>query len=112
MNVDANQLVVTHNEAAERFETQIGELLGLVEYKRRGKHIILTHTEVPKALEGQGIAARLSQVALDYARAQHLVVIPLCPFTAAYVRRHREYQDIVHPSYRTPRSSRTAGKAE
>jgi uncharacterized protein len=95
--------VVEHNEAAARYETRIGEAMAVLEYKRRGKIIIFTHTGVPKPLEAQGIAGRLAQVALDDARAQHLTVIPLCPFVAAYVRRHKEHQDILHPSYRQPR---------
>src|SRR5262249_27275859 len=98
-----NELAVTHNEAAGRFEAQVGAELALIEYRRRGKFIIFTHTEVPKALEGRGIAGRLAQVALDYARAQHLTVIPLCPYVSAYLRQHSEYQDIVHPSYRNTR---------
>lgn len=100
MDIDANELVVEHNQAAARFETRIGDALAVLEYKRRGKFIIFPHTGVPKELEGHGIAGRLSQVALDYARAEHLTVIPLCPFVAAYMREHPEYSELVHPNYR------------
>ena len=103
IDIDPKELAVEHNQAARRYEARIGEALAVLEYKRRGKTIVFTHTGVPKPLEGQGIAGRLTQVALDEARAQHLTVIPLCPFVAAYVRRHKEYQDIVHPPYRRPR---------
>lgn len=33
-------------------------------------------------------------------RAKVLTVVPLCPFTADYIRRHEEYLDLVHPDYR------------
>lgn len=100
MNIDANELAVEHNQAAARFETRISDALAVLEYKRRGKFIIFPHTEVPKELEGHGIAGRLSQAALDYAQAERLVVIPLCPFVAAYMREHPEYAKLVHPNHR------------
>jgi predicted GNAT family acetyltransferase len=33
--------------------------------------------------------------ALDYARAQNLKVLPICPFTKGFIGRHREYQDLL-----------------
>jgi predicted GNAT family acetyltransferase len=54
-------------------------------------------TEVPEALEGQGIGSALARGALDDVRAQGLQVIPLCPFVAAFIRRHPEYLDLVSP---------------
>jgi predicted GNAT family acetyltransferase len=104
MKIEANDVVVEHNEAQSRFEVKLGDALAVTEYQRRGQNILFTHVEVPPALEGHGIAARMARVALDYARAQSLVVVPLCPYIAAYLRRHREYRAIVHPTYQTGRS--------
>jgi len=50
---------------------------------------------VPPALEGRGIAGKLARAALDYARERKLSVIPRCPFVAAYIRKHPEYQSLV-----------------
>jgi predicted GNAT family acetyltransferase len=33
--------------------------------------------------------------ALDDIRSRGLKVVPLCPFVAAYIRRHPEYEDLV-----------------
>ena len=65
-----------------------------------GEKIIIEHTEVPVELEGKGIAGRIVRTALDYARAQKLKVMPLCPFTAGFIHRHPEYQDLVLEGYR------------
>ena len=65
-----------------------------------GEKIIIEHTEVPAELEGKGIASRIVRTALDYARAQKLKVMPLCPFTAGFIHRHPEYQDLVLEGYR------------
>jgi GCN5-related N-acetyl-transferase len=57
---------------------------------------------------------RLARAALDDARARGLVVMPFCPFIAAYIERHLdEYGDLVAPEMLTgdrdhdPEASRT-----
>jgi predicted GNAT family acetyltransferase len=53
------------------------------------------HTDVDPKWEGKGVGAALVQGALDDVRARGLKVRPFCPFVAAYIRRHPEYDDIV-----------------
>ncbi|MEZ4686087.1 MAG: GNAT family N-acetyltransferase [Bacteroidia bacterium] len=91
---------VIHNRAASRFEIQLNGKLAKAEYMDRGKLIVFTHTEVPVELEGQGVGSALAKTALDYARAEGKEVMPLCPFIAGYIRRHREYADLVLAGYR------------
>lgn len=52
-------------------------------------------TFVPTPLRGVGIASRLTDAALRYARDHDLKVVPTCPFIAAYIKRHREFQPLV-----------------
>jgi hypothetical protein len=92
-------LSIRQNDDQNRFEVQVDGHLAVVEYMDRGERIVFTHTEVPKGLEGQGIGSQLAEHVLTYARTQHKVVVPLCPFIAAYIRRHPEYQDLVLPGY-------------
>ena len=100
MQMDLDRLVIEDNEAAQRFEARLDGYSAVAEYMRVGETIVLTHTEVPEPLEGHGIAARLARTALEQARARHLTVVPLCQFMASYIRRHPEYQELVHPDYR------------
>lgn len=86
---------VVHNEAASRFEATVGGRLSICQYRRQGGQLLLTHTEVPPALAGRGIAAALVAANLDWARAQGLRVRPLCSYVAAYMRRHPETQDLL-----------------
>ena len=57
--------------------------------------LVLHHTEVPAALQGQGVAAALVQAALAWARAEGLRVRPVCSYVAAYMKRHPETQDLL-----------------
>ncbi|MEJ7709072.1 MAG: GNAT family N-acetyltransferase [Pyrinomonadaceae bacterium] len=96
MNMNSNDdITIQHNEAGKRFETRVGGQLAFVEYQMSGKTTIaFTHTEVPQGFEGRGIGSKLVHAALEHARGRSLKVVPLCPFVAAYVQRHAEYQDL------------------
>ena len=95
MDVNRNDVTVTHNEETYRFEAGIDGLRAFITYSRFPGRIVFTHTEVPGPLEGQGLAAKLARVALDFARANHLRVVPLCPYVSGFIRKHPEYQDLV-----------------
>lgn len=89
-------LNIRDNPAEHRFEADLGEgVLALAEYKLVPGKIIFTHTKVPSAYEGQGIGSSLVRFALDAARERGLTVVPLCPFFAAYIKKHAEFQDLL-----------------
>lgn len=97
MNVDLNNLPVAHDEAAQRFELLVDGARALLTYRRFPDRIVLLHTEVPQPFEGHGLAARLSRSALDFARANRLRVVPLCPYVSSFIRKNPEYQDLLAP---------------
>lgn len=87
-------MTVHHDADLQRFEIRQDGATAVAEYQRAGNTLILTHTEVPPALRGTGLGNELARAAFEYARDQHLRVLPRCPFMAAWLRRHREYQDL------------------
>lgn len=97
MDVNLDNVSVIHKQEARRFELVVDGLRSLLTYRRFGERIVFDHTEVPKALEGNGLAAKLARAALDFARANHLQVVPLCPYVSAFIRKHPEYQDLASP---------------
>jgi predicted GNAT family acetyltransferase len=86
---------VIHNEAAQQFELHLGQTVCLLQYRRTEQKLVIFHTEVPSPFEGRGLAARMTRAALEFARAQKLRVDPSCPYTAAFLRKHREYLDLL-----------------
>ncbi len=94
MEIDISKMDVVHNLEKKQFEMQLGEQLAKVQYILGSSEIIFTHTEVPEAFEGQGIAGKIAKVALDYAKDSGMRVRPMCPYIAAYIKRHPEYQSI------------------
>lgn len=91
---------VRQNQESDRFETDTVGGIAFVDYIIDGDEITFTHTEVPKEAEGKGIAGKLVAAAVAYARDAKLRVIPQCPYVASWMKRHREYDDILHPEYR------------
>lgn len=90
------ELPVTDNREQNRFEVHLPDGdTALVQYVLQDGLIIFTHTEVPAAYKGQGIADHMAQVALDSARANNLQVVPMCSFMNGYIQRHKQYQDLV-----------------
>jgi predicted GNAT family acetyltransferase len=95
------QIDVVDAPEAGRYEARVdGELAGFAEYRRRPDAVVITHTEVVPAYEGKGVGSVLARGALDDIRAHGGQVVPACPFTAAYIRRHPEYLDLVAPRAR------------
>ena len=72
----------------------------MVDYNLVDGGIVIAHTEVPKPLEGRGIAGKLFQAALASAREEGRRVIPVCPVFALYLKRHPEAHDVIDPSFR------------
>ncbi|HEY9151503.1 MAG TPA: GNAT family N-acetyltransferase [Anaerolineales bacterium] len=95
MKINPKELEVIHNESEKRFEIWLDGYLSELNYRLQGNTMIIYHTGVPSQLEGQGIAGRLTQIALDYAEEKSLNVVPLCSYAAAYIRRHPQYQKLV-----------------
>ena len=93
--MDPETVNITNNEEAQQFEAQVDNLRALLTYRRFPGRIVLNHTEVPQRLEGKGIAAKLARTALDFARANHLRVVPLCRYVSLFIRKHTEYHDLV-----------------
>ena len=73
----------------------------IVEYILPNSQIIyLTHTEVPRELEGKGVASAIVSKVLNYIRENGLKMAPLCPFVAAYLKRHPgAADDIMAPGF-------------
>ena len=95
MEIKASELEVIHNKVQHRFEIWIDGMLSELDYQMRGNSIIFYHTGVPPRLEGQGVAARLTQVGLDYAEGKSFNVVPACPYVVAYIRRHPRYKKLI-----------------
>lgn len=98
--MDLSQYKTVFVEEGKQFRLQVEEAMAYIDFILN-KHgtIFLTHTEVPKALEGKGIGKKIVEDALHYIEEAGWKLAPLCPFVAAYLKKHPEYSRILAPGY-------------
>ena len=87
---------IRHEPESHRFVIDNPNGDAVIEYRERpGRVLDFTHTFVPVALRGGGIASELTEHALRYAREQGYKIIPSCPFVATFVARHPEHRQLL-----------------
>ncbi|MNE49810.1 hypothetical protein D3C77_318380 [compost metagenome] len=91
---------IRDNEEARRYELTVDGETAVVIYNPVAGGRLITETLVPVALEGRGIASRMARHVLADLKAKGLVILPTCPFFSGYLKKHPEYADQVHPTYR------------
>lgn len=88
-------LQLIDNSEAKRYEVHIDGQVPRIEYIRAKDKIYLTHTEVPRGLEGKGIGTSLVKAVLGDIEKKDLTLVPMCPFVAMYIKRHPEWKKLV-----------------
>ncbi len=87
-----------NNKERKRYELHVEDYLAIAEYIINNEGVVyMTHTETPAALEGRGIASELIEKSLQDIRDQGQKVYPLCPFVAAYIKKHPEWMSLSLP---------------
>jgi uncharacterized protein len=87
---------VRDNSATHRYELLLDdEVVGYLMYRTNDQVVTLIHTEIAERFEGRGLGEQLVAGALDDIRERGLQITPLCPFVAAFLRRHPDYADLL-----------------
>ncbi|HET6673042.1 MAG TPA: GNAT family N-acetyltransferase [Agromyces sp.] len=85
------KIEIERNDGDRRYELTVdGEAAGFAEFRTHPGRITFTHTVVDPEFEGQGLGSRLAKFVLDDAVARGDTIVPVCPFIAAYVKRHAD----------------------
>lgn len=86
---------ITNDHAASRFSIEVDGVRCVLDYILQNGTMTITHTGVPNAVGGRGIAAALTRHALETARTRGWKVRPVCSYAVVYIERHPEYQSLV-----------------
>ena len=85
---------IQHDPAARRFTATVEGHEAELTYELQSGCMAITHTGVPAAIAGKGVAGALVRAALEHARAEGLKVVLVCSYAATYVQRHPQYADL------------------
>jgi uncharacterized protein len=95
ITTEANQ--VHHDAGAHRFTLEVEGLRAVLDYTVSGDVMSITHTGVPPAIGGRGIAGELMRAAIDAARTAGWRINPVCSYAADYLAKHPEQaQHVAH----------------
>lgn len=69
---------------------------GRMTYTWAGENqFIIDHTEVKAEFNGKGVGKKLVMAAVNYARENHVKIIPLCPFAKSVFIKVQEIRDVL-----------------
>ena len=61
--------------------------------------IVIDHTFVGDQLRGQGIARKLVDKVVEYARSENIKIYPMCSYAVKVLNENDEYEDILSSTY-------------
>jgi predicted GNAT family acetyltransferase len=79
---------VIHDQASHQFRTEVEGTRAVLDYTLTGSVMNITHTGVPPAIGGRGVAAELMKAALLVANERKWSVNPICSYAVAYMKKH------------------------
>lgn len=83
------------NKKDNRSEVYDGDkLIGKCDYKIEADKLDIYHTEVDPAYGGRGLAGKLVDLVVAYARDENLKIIPSCPYVAKKFDKDQSYKDV------------------
>jgi uncharacterized protein len=72
-----------------------GKRLAEMTYTVAGSRVIIDHTTVDDALRGTGAGRKLVEAAVQWARAEKVKILPLCPFAKSVFDKTPQYADVL-----------------
>jgi len=88
-------IFVTMHVKQRRFEINIVDDIGYLEYRWYQEDIPFMHTFIPEAGRGKGHSAALAKTALEYAKSKTLKITVYCPFVSKCIKLHPEYTVLI-----------------
>ena len=79
---------IEHLTSQQQFRATVEGRSCVLDYHLRAGVLVITHTEVARALRGRGIGAALMREVLDHAQRHGLKVHPACSYASAYMNDH------------------------
>jgi predicted GNAT family acetyltransferase len=86
---------IQHDAENQLFYISLDTGRAILRYQKENDTLDLQSTYVPPASRNQGLAARLTHHALQYAQQQGYQVRPTCPYIQTYMERNPEFNELL-----------------
>lgn len=82
-------------DTGARYEMDEQDLTSFADYRRDGQRLYIDYVFSPPALRGSGASGRLMTALAQDARDKGLKITPICGYAAAWLRRSKDFADLV-----------------
>jgi len=83
------------NKKLSRFELEVDGHIAFATFDLSEKNLSINYVFAPEALRGTGAAGKLMEEISQYARQENLKITPICGYAALWLKRHKEYHDLL-----------------
>ncbi len=90
---------VVQNKDQQQYEVEVNGDLATLQYRFRKRTMFFMHTKVPESAKGLGVASAMAKEGLEFAKRKGCKIAILCPFVSSYVKRHREWLELIDREY-------------
>ena len=90
-----NDLEIKDNSFLRQFETQVEGQLAKIEYSSQERKIFLTKLIIPENIAREGFKEEFIKCVLNHLQKQNLRVVPTSPQIAGFLRKNRQYQEML-----------------
>ncbi len=77
-----------NNSALSRFELEVDGKVAYANYRIAKNILNIDYVFSPPELRGTGIAGKLMEEIVKYAKEQNMEIVPICGYAAAWMKRH------------------------
>ena len=90
-----DELAIKDNSFLRQFEARIDGHLAKIEYSSQERKIFLTKLVIPDAIGREGFREEFIKAVLHLIQEQNLRVVPTSPQIAGFLRKNRQYKEML-----------------
>ncbi|MCD6514297.1 MAG: N-acetyltransferase [Candidatus Odinarchaeota archaeon] len=96
MNERGEKLEIIHHKKSQRFFIKLGPgKASYLKYNVQGNVMNIDATYTPEEFRGRGLAGRLMEEAIKFARENRYKIKPNCSYAVYYFKKHPEHKDLL-----------------
>ena len=90
-----NQLVINDNSFLRQFETKVDGHLAKIEYSSQERKVFLTKLVIPEEITSDVFREEFIKCVLHHIQEKNLRVVPTSPQIAGFLRKNRQYKEML-----------------
>ena len=90
-----NEVAIKDNSFLRQFETKVDGNLAKIEYSSQERKVFLTKLVIPDEISQEGFKEEFIKAVLNLIQEQKLRVVPTSPQIAGFLRKNRQYKEML-----------------